>query len=78
MENQVTLREVLDLASLLPARDKLRLIERIAPQIEHELTAGQSRQRLALRGLWKGLDIGEEDIAEARREMWGNFPREDV
>jgi hypothetical protein len=31
-------------------------------------------------GLWKdlGLDITEEDIAEARREMWGNFPREDI
>ena len=22
-----------------------------------------------------GCDISEEDIAEARREMWGNFPR---
>jgi len=23
-----------------------------------------------------GISITEEDIAEARREMWGNFPRE--
>ena len=22
------------------------------------------------------IDITEEDIAEARKEMWGNFPRE--
>ncbi len=31
-----------------------------------------------LRGLWKDLDlnISEEDIAAARREMWGNFPRD--
>jgi hypothetical protein len=31
-----------------------------------------------LRGLWKDLNIQitEEDIAEARREMWGNFPRD--
>jgi hypothetical protein len=31
-----------------------------------------------LRGLWAGLniDITEEDIAKARREMWGNFPRD--
>ena len=31
-------------------------------------------------GLLKGLgiDISEADIAEARREMWGNFPREDA
>lgn len=31
-----------------------------------------------LRGLWADLNIHitEEDIAEARREMWGNFPRD--
>jgi hypothetical protein len=31
-------------------------------------------------GLWAdlGMDISEEDIDEARREMWGNFPRGDV
>ncbi len=37
------------------------------------------RQLEELRGLWKGMgfDISDEDIAEARREMWGNFPRDD-
>jgi hypothetical protein len=32
----------------------------------------------SLRGLWKDLntEITDEDIAEARREMWGNFPRD--
>ncbi len=32
----------------------------------------------SLKGLWKNLDIHitEEDIAQARREMWGNFPRD--
>jgi hypothetical protein len=31
-----------------------------------------------LEGLWADLDIDitEEDIAQARREMWGNFPRD--
>ena len=31
-------------------------------------------------GLWEGLGINitGEDIDEARREMWGNFPREDI
>ena len=78
MESQVTLQEVLDLASLLPSRDKLRLIERIAPQIEHDLEAAQPKQRKSLRGLWKGLDVSEDDIAEARREMWDSFPRNDI
>ena len=26
-----------------------------------------------LGGLWKGVTITDEDITEARREMWGNF-----
>jgi hypothetical protein len=26
-----------------------------------------------LGGLWKGVEITESDIAEARKEMWGNF-----
>ncbi|MBC7797271.1 MAG: DUF2281 domain-containing protein [Pyrinomonadaceae bacterium] len=30
-----------------------------------------------LEGLWKGVEITEEDIEEVRREMWANFPRED-
>jgi hypothetical protein len=35
--------------------------------------------RRSVKGLWAdlGVDITEEDIAEARREMWSNFPRED-
>ncbi len=34
--------------------------------------------RRSLLGLWEDLNIHitEEDIAEARREMWGNFPRD--
>ena len=34
--------------------------------------------RRSIKGLWAGfnIDITEEDIAEARQEMWGNFPRE--
>lgn len=32
----------------------------------------------SLRGLWADLNVkvSESDIAEARREMWGNFPRD--
>jgi hypothetical protein len=32
------------------------------------------------KGMWAdlGVNISPEDIAEARREMWGGFPREDV
>jgi len=28
---------------------------------------------VALGGLWEGITITDEDIAEVRREMWSNF-----
>jgi mRNA-degrading endonuclease RelE of RelBE toxin-antitoxin system len=36
------------------------------------------KPRRSLLGLWADLNthITEEDIAQARREMWGNFPRD--
>jgi len=36
--------------------------------------------RHSLKGLWADLavELSAEDFAEARREMWGGFPREDV
>lgn len=46
--------------------------------LEHK--TGARRPRRSVEGLWADLqvDLTEEDIAEARREMWGTFPREDV
>lgn len=37
------------------------------------------RARRSLMGMFSHLNIhvSEEDLAKARREMWGNFPRED-
>lgn len=39
---------------------------------------GDGKPRRSLLGLWSdlGVRITEEDIAEARREMWGKFPRD--
>ena len=36
--------------------------------------------RRSSRGLWAdlGVDITEQDIEDATREMWGNFPPEDI
>jgi hypothetical protein len=38
----------------------------------------ERRPKKSLLGILKGsgLSVSEEDIAEARKEMWGNFPRE--
>jgi len=78
MRRGIALEEVLGSVKLLSMVDKVRLIKRVTTQIEHELKATQPEPRKSLRGLWKGLNITEEDIAEVRREMWGNFPREDI
>lgn len=42
--------------------------------------AGAQKPRRSLMGLGAdlGIDISAEDIDEARREMWGDFPREDI
>jgi hypothetical protein len=78
METEVTIEEALNLVEQLSLMDRARLIERLALSITRELTVAQPTLRKSLRGLWRGLDITDEDIAEARCEMWGNFPREDI
>lgn len=55
-------REVLDFAEYLQYKEK----------------SNGKKPRRSLEGMWKGVDISAEDIDEARREMWGNFPREDI
>lgn len=55
----------------------LALVEEIE-KAENGETEQPKQPLRSLRGLWKDLGmsrITEEDIAEARREMWGNFPR---
>ncbi len=46
----------------------------------HSRTHGKGEPLESAWGLWKdfGVSVTEEDIAEARREMWGNFPRGDI
>lgn len=69
MEKTVTLTEILELVTRLSLVDKVRLIERIAPQIEQGLSVEPLKPRKSLRGLWREIDISEEDIAEARHNL---------
>ncbi|AFY99235.1 hypothetical protein [Calothrix sp. PCC 6303] len=78
MDQTVTIEDVLELIKQLSLLDKLRLIQQIAPQIEHELTNFQSQPRKSLRGLWRGSNVSESDITQMRQEVWANFPREDI
>ncbi len=78
MKKQVTLDEAVQLVEQLSPMDKVRLIEKFSYQIQRELMASRNKPRKSLRGLWKGSNITDSDIAEVRQEMWKNFPREDI
>ncbi len=59
----------------LPAEKQLEVLDFV------EFLRAQQEPKRPLRdlaGLWKGFDLSPEDIAEARREMWGTFPRSDI
>jgi hypothetical protein len=74
--------DLLRLAKQLTPGQKLRLIETLAPDLEEPLrqAEGSPQPLQSLYGLWKdfGVDISANDIDEARREMWGSFPRDDI
>lgn len=77
----VTYEQVLNLAQLLKPSDQARLISHLAEVIENTFEAQETSPtaRRSLRGLLADLGPAPsaEDIDEARREMWGNFPRDD-
>ena len=75
----MTLDKVAELANQLSPLDQVRLIERITPQIESALIS-KAAPRESLHGIFAHLGPApsEEDIAEIRKEMWANFPREDI
>jgi hypothetical protein len=77
-EKATDLTQAVALALALSPLDKVRLVERVMATLENDLSEGDKQPRRSLYGLWSDVSVSEEDIAEARREMWGNFPREDI
>jgi hypothetical protein len=72
----MTLEEqVLEKLRDLPPEKQKEVLEFVASLRAEE---GSKKPRRSLLGLWADLNIHitEEDIAEARREMWGNFPHD--
>jgi hypothetical protein len=69
------------------AESFIKKVESLTPEQQEEVmelvnqlaSANEiKRPRRSLMGMFSDLNIHitEEDIAEARKEMWGNFPRE--
>jgi hypothetical protein len=75
-----TLEQVVSLARQLPPVEKIRLIERMVPEIERDMLGQRPPRRKSLLGLCADLGPAPsaEDIDEIRREMWADFPREDI
>jgi hypothetical protein len=75
-----TLEQVVSLARQLPPVEKIRLIERMVPEIERDMLGQRLPKRRSLLGLCADLGPAPsaEDIDEIRHEMWADFPREDI
>lgn len=58
--------------------DKVRLIERVAPEIEKEVVAAHPTPRQSLWGLCADLGTAPSATAidEVRRMEWANFPED--
>jgi hypothetical protein len=70
-------QSVLEKIRTLPP-DKQQEVLDFIEFLQHKRSARQPRR--SLKGLWAdlGVDITEEDIAEVRKAMWKDFPREDI
>ncbi len=76
----VTLDDVLKLAKQLAPLDKVRLIERVAPEVERDFATQAGTETRSLLGLLRDLGPAPsaDEIDAARREAWASFPRNEV
>jgi hypothetical protein len=74
------LENVLSLADQLSIEDKIQLIEALAASLKRDIQPKERQPLPSVFGLLADLGSGPstEDIDDARREIWGNFPREDI
>jgi len=75
----VQFEEIVTMAMQLSPLEKIRLVERLAETLQQDLIMPQSI-RPSLYGILADLgpSPSAEEIDEIRREVWGNFPREDI
>ena len=52
---------------------RIELIEQEIAVIKAKLAANQTRPVVKLEGLWKDIDITDEDIEEAKRSLFPNL-----
>lgn len=69
---------VLAAARTLSPLERVWLVEQVMETLKTDLAPTEKKPKRSLYGIWAGTSVSEEDIDEARQEMWGNFPREDI
>jgi hypothetical protein len=76
----VKLQEIEKQISELSLEDQLYLMEKLARNVREKTSQIIEKETSfqGLGGLWKGVEFSEEDIAEARREMWGTFGEKEI
>jgi hypothetical protein len=74
------LEQVIALAANLSLLNTVRLVQQVMATLEQELTSQETKPKRSLYGICADLGTAPsaEEIDEARREAWANFPREDI
>jgi hypothetical protein len=72
-----TLDGILAWSRTLSPKERVRLIQQLAADLEADVPAPPTVGR-SLRGLWSDLGPGPPDtmVEQARSEMWAAFPRD--
>jgi len=77
--SEAIFNHVRELAMTLTPEEQLSLIGDLAAKLQGKFVPPEKRPFRSLRGALKDLGPAPsaEDIDEARREAWANFPRDD-
>jgi hypothetical protein len=80
VDKLASLDEIVAAALRLSPIEKVRLVERVVSTLESDVAASEKKPLQTFEGALAHLGPGptDEDIAEVRREMMKNFPREDI
>jgi hypothetical protein len=73
-----TLDDVMELVEALSPLERVRLVERVMSSLEQDLQGDNYAVKRSLLGLWQGTVVSDDDIDDARKAMWSDFPREDI
>lgn len=78
VEATATISAYLEDIEQLTTQEQLQIAQRILANLSKQLEPLAEEPLPSLLGIWQGFSVTEEDIAEARDEMWHNFGERDL